>query len=170
MKLLKNIFAILLVTFFFISCGGDDDNETPDTTPITGNFMKAKIDGVDYNADAIRVLAGQTSNRITIASALADNRNFEIVLNYPTGVGTYSIPVPADKDYTLKLVYGDGNASTSLFSAGACSSTTGTLVITSMTERYVAGTFSFTAKKAGDCSATAKVITEGSFRAGFLKE
>ena len=172
MKLFKNIFAIVLVTIFSISCGGDDDNETSGTipTPTTGSFMKAKIDGVDYNADAIRVLAGQTTNRITISSVLADNRNFELVLNYPTGVGTYSIPVPADKTYTLKLVYGEGNVSSSLFSAGACSGTTGTLVITSITERDIAGTFSFTAKKAGGCSATAKVITEGSFKAGFVKD
>lgn len=175
MKLLKNIFAILLVTLFTVSCGGDDDNETSQTTPTpiaptTGAFMKAKIDGVDYNADAIRVLAGFTTDKITVSSVLADNRNFEIVLNYITEAGTYTIPTPADKAYSLKLVYGEGNVSSSLFSAGACTGTTGTLVITSLTGGKIAGTFSFTAKKAGGCSAAPRAITEGSFRAQLVKD
>lgn len=170
MKLFKRIFAILLVTILTISCGGDDDNGSPEPTPTSSRFMKAKIDGVDYSADGIRVLAGFTTNKITITSVLADNRNFEIVLNYSTGVGTYLVPTPEDKDYSVKLVYGEGNVSSSVFSAGACTGTTGTLVITTLNENEIAGTFSFTAKKAGGCTDTAKEITEGSFRTVLLKE
>lgn len=168
MKSFKRTFALLLITIFTISCGGDDDSSDttiPILTP-SGYFLKAKIDGVQYTAEGIRVTAGNYDGDVDIVSVLPDKRNFEITLTNSTGVGTYARPTPTGSTYTLKLVYGDGSAA--LFSSGACDGTTGTLIITAISKVEVSGTFSFTAKKAGGCADAAKIITEGSFKAPIL--
>ena len=78
MKILKKIFAILFISIVTISCNNNDDNsETP--TPTANYFLKAKIDGVQYETDAaFRVLSTDDNDRITITSVLSDNRNFKL--------------------------------------------------------------------------------------------
>lgn len=169
MKILKKIFAILFISIVTISCNNNDDNsETP--TPTANYFLKAKIDGVQYETDAaFRVLSTDDNDRITITSVLSDNRNFKLQIDRPIGIGTYSYPAPSSEEYVLRLEYGDATAATALWRTGACSGTTGTLTITALSATEVSGTFSFTGKRTSFCSDPAKLITEGSFKSGITQ-
>ena len=171
MKILKNTFALLLVTILTFSCGNDDapppaQNQPPATSDY---FFKAKVDGVQFEAIAPRVLANNTNNRITITSILPNDRNFELQIDRPTGIGTYAYPMPSGADYVLRLEYGDATAATAIWRTAACSGTTGTLTITALSATEVSGTFSFTGKRTSFCTDAAKIITEGSFKSGIIQ-
>lgn len=168
---MKTLLKTLALVFFFaitFSCGSDDDSDNAATAKY---FFKAKIDGTQYQTeDAFRVLASNGTDKITITSILSDNRSFELEIVRPTGVGTYTYPNET-ADYLLRMQYGDGTSATSVWQTGTCSRTTsGTLVITALSAREISGTFSFSGKRTSNCSDAAKVITEGSFKAGFIRE
>jgi hypothetical protein len=166
-KILK-IVTILFITLTSISCNKDDDNPAP--APTADYFMKAKIDGVQYQTDApFRVLASSETGRIQISSLLSDSRNIVLKITDPKGVGTYLFPVPASADYLVSMEYGDASALTALWRTGACSSTTGTITITTLSATEVSGTFSFAGKRTSFCSDPAKNITEGSFKSGIIQ-
>ena len=159
MKTLKTTFAILIITLFSISCSKSDDSSTP-TTPAADYFLKAKIDGVQYQTDAaFRVLASTDIETITITSVLADNQNFELEIYNFLGIGTYTYPVD-----NMSLLYGDASSETAIWRNDVCPSTTGTVTITAISTTEVSGTFSFTGKRTGNCAEAPKVITEGSFK------
>ena len=163
------IATILFITIFTISCGGSDDAPSP---PVTDYFMRAKIDGVQFEALAPRILAGRTADRITITAALPDLRNFEIYIDdYPSNpVGSYTIPATSGTTYSASLRFGDG---TSIFSAVSCCGlecaigTRGNLEITSISATEISGTFSFIGTQtSGTCPRLKKIVTEGSFKSG----
>ncbi|WP_310556154.1 hypothetical protein [Flavobacterium sp.] len=169
MKTLKNTFVILLIAVLAFSCG-NDDAPAPAPTPTFDYFLRAKVDGVQYQTDAaFRVLSNNNNDRITITSVLADNRNFKIQIDRPIGTVTYSYPAPSTEEYVLRMEYGDASSATALWRTGTCSGTTGTLTITALSATEISGTFSFTGKRTGFCSDPAKVITEGSFKSGITQ-
>lgn len=163
MKTLLKIFAILFISLVTISCSNDDDNSSV-PTPTTDYFFKAKIDGVQYTANAIQVIAGITgSSRKTLSVICATSTgSFEFNLNKAGAIetGTYTVG-NLDDDIFFDMYY--GNMTTTSFAADVCDCD-GTLTITAISPTEVSGTFSFTAKKAGQCSQPAKVISEGSFK------
>lgn len=174
MKTLKNTFGILLITVLAISCGKDDAPE-PAPTPTFDYFLRAKVDGVQFEAVAPRILAGKTANRITVSAILPNLRSFEITISdYPSNpVGTYVIPAPASSTYLANLKFSDNSSSSSIFTAGtACGATgtRGTVVITAISATEISGTFSFTGTQTtGTCPRPTKVITEGSFKSGITQ-
>lgn len=174
MKILKNTFAILLVTILAFSCGNDD--APAPTPPATFDyFLKAKVDGVQFEAVAPRVLAGKTADRITISAILPDLRSFKITIDdYPSNpIGTYVVPASASSTYIADLEFSDNSSSSSIFTAGtACGATgtRGTVIITAISATEISGTFSFTGTKtSGTCPRPTKVITEGSFKSGITQ-
>ena len=167
MKIIQNTSALLLVTLITFSCSGDDEGPSPaqNHTPVSDYFFKAKIDGVQYTASAAQVLSGSSTDKITIGSVISDNRNFELQIVRPTGLGTYNYPAPATADYVLRMSYGDASSTTAIWRIGTCASTTsGALTITALSATEISGTFSFTGKRTSSCSDPAKEITEGSFK------
>lgn len=163
MKTLKNTFVLLFISLLTISCSNDDDDSSV-PTPTTDYFFKAKIDGVQYTANAIQVIAGITgSSRKTLSVICATSTgNFDFNLNKVGEIetGTYVVG-NLDDNIFFDMYY--GNMTTTSFAADVCDCD-GTLTITAISATEVSGTFSFTAKKAGQCDQPAKVITEGSFR------
>ena len=162
-----SILALALLTF---SCGKDD---APAATPLpTGSdyFLKAKVDGAQYQTDAaFRVLTSRSVDRITVGSTLSDNRNFELKVDGSFGVGTFNYPSPSGAAYDLSLTYGDASSSSAIWKTGSCTGTTGTLTITALSATEISGTFSFTGKRTGSCADAAKTITEGSFKSGIIQ-
>jgi hypothetical protein len=171
MKSLKNTFSILSIVFLTFACSKNNDEAPAQNQPPTSEyFLKAKIDGVQYQTDAsFRVLSNNNNDRITITSVIADNRNFKIQIDRPIGTVTYSYPAPSTEEYVLRMEYGHATSATALWRTGTCSGTTGTLTITALSATEISGTFSFTGKRTGFCSDPAKVITEGSFKSGITQ-
>ena len=171
MKTIIKTIAILFVSILTFSCSNDDDDvAAQNQTPTTDYFLKAKIDGVQYQTDAaFRVLTSTSNDKIKITSVLSDNRNFELQIDRPIGTGTYNYPAPSTEEYVLRMEYGDATSSTALWRTGACSATTGTLTITALSATEVSGTFSFTGKRTSFCSDPAKLITEGSFKSQIVQ-
>lgn len=169
MKNLKNAFALLLVAVLTFSCGNDDEPNPANPATTFDYFLKAKVDGVQYDAGPGRVLAGKTTDRLTISSTMPDNRNFELIINRPTGIGTYTYPAPAAADYVIRMSYSDASSATSIWRVNSCSAATGTLTISALSTTEISGTFSFTGKRTSFCSDTAKTITEGLFKSGLTQ-
>ncbi len=166
MKLLIKTFRILFISLLTLSCSNNDDAPTQNQLPATTDyFLKAKIDGVQYQTDAsFRVLSSSSADRIKITSVLSDNRNFELQIDRPTGTGIYTYPMSLGADYVLRMEYGDATAATAIWRTGACSGTTGTITITALSASEISGTFSFSGKRTSFCSDAGKVISEGSFK------
>jgi Family of unknown function (DUF6252) len=163
MKTQLKTFAILFISLITISCSNDDDN-TGTSTPTQDYFFKAKIDGVQYTANSMQVIAGITGSSSKTLSILCatSTGSFDFNLNKVGTIetGTYTVG-NLDDDIFFDMYY--GNMTTTSFAADVCDCD-GTLTITAISATEVSGTFSFTAKKAGQCSQPAKVISEGSFK------
>ena len=167
MKIIQNTFALLLVTLITFSCSSGDEGPSPaqTQTPASNYFFKAKIDGVQYTASAAQVLSGSSTDKITVTSVTSDNRNFELQIVRPTGLGIYIYPAPATANYVLRMSYGDASSATAIWKIGTCASTTsGNVTITALSATEISGTFSFTGKRTSSCSDPAKQIAEGSFK------
>ena len=179
MKPLKITLAILCLAVLSFSCGNDDSPSDGNPTPTADYFFRAKVDGVQYEAVAPRVLAGKTPGRITISSVLPDLRSFEITIDdYAANpVGTYVVPSPVATTYMANLKFSDNSSATSGFAAASCcavdcatGATRGTIVITAMSTTEISGTFSFTGTQtSGSCPRAKKVVTEGSFKSGITQ-
>ena len=169
MKNPKNTFALLLVAILTFSCGNNDEPNPTNPATTFDYFLKAKVDGVQYDAGPGRVLAAKTTDRLTISSTMPDNRNFELIINRPTGTGTYTYPEPSGADYSIRMSYSEATSATSIWRVNSCSAATGTLTISTLSTTEVSGTFSFTGKRTSFCSDPAKIITEGSFKSGLTQ-
>lgn len=181
MKNLKNTFAILIVvafSFSIASCGDNGDGPAENQPTTSDYFLKAKINDVQFEALAPRVLAGKTANKITISAVLPDLRNFEIsISDYPANpVGTYTIPTTSGGTYLASLKFGEGAVSDAIFSAGSCcglecaTGSRGTLTITAISATEISGTFSFVGiQTSGTCPLPKRSITEGSFKSGITQ-
>lgn len=166
MKTLKKIASIVLITLFSISCShSDDSSTTPTPTPtVNDNFIRCKIDGVDYAATGTAVTGAQNSLAFDFRSDISGGGiGMDFSLNGQAAVGTYT-PNYANATTIGRLNY----RSPDIYSSGICSTSSGTLTITAKNGKTIEGTFSFTGKKVLGCSSAAKTITNGTFKVTFL--
>lgn len=175
MKTFKTFSKLALVAFAVIisSCSKDD---TPAQTqvPATGSYITAKVDGADFSSTVFGVSTA-TANRvgtgpnalIQILGADLGGNNISITLidlNLVAGQ-TYTLNPSLDGSVIAYVSTTSGGAA---FGTGICEGSTGTLVVTAYDNTKIEGTFSFTGKDGENCSATAKAITNGSFRGVFV--
>ena len=150
---------------------GSFNNVTLETELATGanNSFEAKIDGVDFNPDAINAievtLLGNTSINI---SAISSTRNDNIGITLPGDieVGTYdftSVPIPGAILAQYNVALGDPGAASYV-------SIEGQIVITNIDTNtgLYEGTFEFTAGDFLGQDDTTFEITEGSFSVELL--
>ena len=173
MKNLKTL-AILLVSVIITSCSKSDEPEpTPAPLPATnGSFIRATVDGVAFTSAIFGVettvvnRVGTGSSRlITLLGGNAIVSTMNIAIEGVTAPGTYVINSTSSNsfnalDYTI-------TSPTAVFSAGNCTGSSGTIVVTAIDATKIEGTFSFTGKNSENCAAPAKNITAGSFRGVF---
>lgn len=159
MKTLKNTLAILLLTLFSIACSNNDENPTP--TPVANdNYIRCKIDGVNYQVTGTAVTGAQNSLAFNFRSDISGGGiGMDFSLNGQAMVGTYS-PNYANATTIGRLNY----RSPDIYSSGICNTSSGTLTITTKNGNIIEGTFSFTGKKLLGCAEVAKSITEGTFK------
>jgi hypothetical protein len=62
MKTLKNTFSILFITIFAIACSSNDDNAGLGPQPTADDFLMAKVNGAQFNANGYQVTASRKSN------------------------------------------------------------------------------------------------------------
>jgi hypothetical protein len=167
MKTLKNTFAFLLLALFSISCSRSDDNPAAASTPSTAtnnNFIRCKIDGVDYEALGPLVNGAQNSLAFDFRSDISSGGiGIDISLYGQAAVGTYS-PSYSNATTVGRLNY----RSPDIYSSGICTTSAGTLTITAKNGNTIEGTFNFSGKKVLGCSNAAKTITNGTFKVTLL--
>ena len=158
MKNLKSISVVLVIFFLSISCSSDSDGSN--SSPLQSYFFNAKINGNSFSATVPEFGASKSGNVITIACVQGIHK-FQLKITNPigNGVGTYTIP--ATTAGTAIMTYEDD---TTVYTCGNCS-TTGTLIISSIENNEISGTFSYSGQKSGTCPQPQKNITEGSFKA-----
>lgn len=160
MKTLKNTFAILLITLISISCSHSDDSPAP-TSPSNDNFIRCKIDGVDYEVTGTAITGAQNSLAFDFRSDISGGgTGMDFSINGQAAVGSYSLTY-SNATTAGRLNY---RLNGDIYSSGICSTSSGTLTITSKNGNTIEGTFSFTGKKALGCSNAPKMITNGSFK------
>ena len=142
------------------SCSKEED------APATTSFLRAKVNGTQFTATLggkEMVVAANMMGMVTITGtngSMAEGIN--IVLQDVTQPGTYEITPTSES--VLSYTTGEGS-----FDTFGCSDAVGTVVVTSIDANKIAGTFTFTGKKSGDCTFF-KNVTEGSFKANFMKQ
>ena len=171
MKIIKDKFAKTILTVLSVisvaliaSCNNDgEDPATIVQLPTTNsNFIRCKIDGVAYEAPVAQILADQNSyawNFRSDVSGGVSGVGLDFSIIGQAAVGTYTVN-PSNLTTVGRLNY----RSPDIYSSGLCSSSSGTLIITSKNGNTIEGTFSFTGKKVALCGEAAKVITEGTFK------
>jgi hypothetical protein len=160
MKTLKNIIAILIITTFTISCSHNDDTTTTPLPAANNNFIRCKIDGVDYAVTGTAITGDQNSLAFNFRSDITGGGvGMDFSLNGQAAVGTYS-PNYSNATTVGRLNY----RSPDIYSSGICSTSSGTLTITAKNGNTIEGTFNFNGKKTLGCSNAAKVITNGTFK------
>jgi hypothetical protein len=159
---IKKIVTILMLAVFTISCGGGNDSSPPTPTPSSNtNFIKATIDGANYEVTGNQITALQDSVAFSFISYITGGgTGFDISVLGTTAVGTYNFNTAA-LTTVGRLNY---RINTDIFSTAFCPTSSGTLTITSKNGNTIEGTFSFIAKKSRGCSDASKVITNGTFR------
>jgi hypothetical protein len=174
MKTLKTLNRIVMVgaALVALSCSKSDDNGGGGSTPGSGTYIKAKVDGtwkqtfsVQNNSVGVAVSTGTGATRIIEIAGANDqtgSSSFAIYLMGINATGDYTIS-PSSQSV---LSY-EETASDTSWDTGECDNATGTLHITTLTDTKIEGTFSFTGKDGDDCSSS-KSVTEGSFRGVFM--
>ena len=160
MKTLKNTFAALVIALVTFSCNNDDDNSTTPTPSTNDNFIRAKVDGIDYEATGAQI------------TTLTDASAFNFRSDAATGIGMdFSIMgTPTVGTYTLNSTNGSTIGqlrykSPALYTTARCAASGGTLTITAKNGNTIQGTFSFTGRTlTADCAQIPKTVTEGTFR------
>lgn len=175
MKTFKTVskLTLLALSVFIVSCGGDDPVPTPTPVPASGSFITATVDGAAFSslifgvstATANKVGTGPNALIQVLGSDLAASSiSINLIdLNIVAGQ-TYNIN-PSLDGTVLAYVNASSNAA---WGTGECEGSSGTLTVTAYDETKIEGTFRFTGKDGDNCSATAKNITNGSFRGVFL--
>jgi len=171
------IYATLIV--LLAACGGGGDT----TSPSGGNQnpggstgtsqMTATINGQAFAASAIGgVVAAQidaTSGGYLVAGLeiTGAGRAITFTLNGISGPGTYPLGVDG-----VSVAGGFGSVtvnSSNLWNTGLTGGS-GTITITSLTTKHIAGSFTFTASAASGTATGTQSVTNGSFDAAFSKD
>lgn len=148
---MKKIFGLLtLFTLLLAGCSSDSGGSSEGS----GTFIKFTVNGQNYNYEPETI----SSNKTLIQGyAGSDTTLKRISLWLPNDVstGTYSVTdTPSDLD-TYNAAYSSEGESINM------DATSGTITITSITEDYIVGTFSFS----GDNGGSTLTITNGQFKA-----
>jgi heat shock protein HslJ len=166
MKTLQKTILLVLITLFSINCSKSDDIPAPTPTPVANdNFIKAKIDGVDYMVSGNAVTGAQNSIAFDFRSDISGGgtgMDFSIIGQ--AAVGTYNFT------YNNVSTVGRLNyrLSNDIYSSGICNTSSGTLTIIAKNGKTIEGTFSFSGKKILGCAAAQKIITDGTFKITFI--
>ena len=153
-----NEFEKTLVLFFPFAimlngCEKDDENNGSDNHHFT-----AKVDGVAWSSASSQLIGSRIEDYLFVSGATS-NENETISINFfdfPGTTGTYNI---GTGEYDFHCFYTIGE--TSYFVYDDVAGATGTLVITSITDNSVKGSFSFTGFNNDETESVA--ITDGSF-------
>ena len=173
MRHFKN-FMILVMTLTavtFTSCSNSDDTgDDPGAGGASSGVLVAKIDGTNYQSSAISssaTVANNGQNLIIIASNSSGKAFALTVLGF-SGEGTYPLGGGANitnsASYTVTDVdlNNPQNTTTEIWQAPYDNTAVGEIVVTSVTDSKVKGTFNFTCKNVGG-DQSLKTITAGSF-------
>jgi len=157
--------SILSILLFLISCNKDDEKSNP---PLAENyFLTAKIDGVDFTADASSLVSfGADGTGFFNIKGISSSGDFiAITLISPTATGTFTMSNDINNTAprsTYSIPSGD-NWSTHVLQ-GTEIIGSGTVTVAANNDTYMEGTFSFTGYNPLD-NFSPKVITEGKFKA-----
>lgn len=162
MKTIFKTASILLLTILSHSCSKDDDSSN---SGINDNFIRAKIDGVSYEATGSGLHGSLDANGFDLDSRNANGTGMDFYIIGDVPVGTYNFSA-ANVTTQGRLNY---RLTGENFSSGFCSSASGTLTITAKNGRTVEGTFSFNGNSMSEpcLNPSTKSITEGSFKITF---
>lgn len=156
MKTLKLIFALALL-LGISSCSDSTDEDLG----LSGEgSLTAKIDGSNFEALSVAVVATISNNVAAIQGSNSDGEYIRLNISNYNGVGTYTTGNSISN--VSSAMYGSVNpviAWVSTFDIG-----TGTIEVTEETDTTIKGTFSFTGINS-DGNTTSKTITEGKFNA-----
>ncbi|RXR20486.1 hypothetical protein EQG63_00720 [Flavobacterium amnicola] len=174
MKKIFNIGKCIMValTLVLSSCSNDDPAPAPAPTPIPANssVVTAKVNGAAFSS-VIFGVSSATAQKMgtgpdTIITVLGSNfsaSSISITLHGVTATGTYTLDSTTDS--VIAYTPGSGDAA---YGTGICSGVSGTVVVTSISDTKIEGTFSFTGKDGENCDTSeTKTVTEGSFKGVF---
>lgn len=156
MKTLKLIFA-----FTFILGISSCSDSTDEDLGLSGEgSLTAKIDGSNFEALSVAVVATISNNVAAIQGSNSEGEYIRFHISNYNGVGTYTTGNSISN--TNSAMYGTINPVISWVSTFDIGS--GTIEITEEKDTAIKGTFSFTGINS-DGNTTSKTITEGKFNA-----
>lgn len=177
MKTIKKIglMAFTALALVLTSCSSDSDGGSS-SVPGTGTYVNAKVDGAAFTTLSVQghtlgaaVKSGTgTSTYISVTGSAAESltatniKTINLLLMGITTTGTYTIN--ADSESIVSYV---DSALEKSWDTSNCSGTTATVIVTTLNDSKIEGTFSFTGADDDNCSSK-KVVTEGSFRGEFV--
>ncbi len=161
MKIISKTISILFILLVTISCNKSND----DTSTANDNFIRAKVDGVPYEALGSGLHGSLDSVGFDLDSRNSSGTGMDFYIIGEANVGTYSFST-ANVTTQGRLNY---RLTGENFTTGFCSVSNGTLTITAKNGRTVEGTFSFMGSSMSQScgSPSTKSITEGTFRITF---
>jgi len=146
---IATIFALSLLVF--AACKKDTDADS--------SSFSCKIDGKEFKVKGLLAYATKFSDDFTVYGVNEDNNTETVYVSLPLGTGPGTYTLNADfvgyyvdaADSAFSNLWGDGN---------------GSVTITEIDEKHVAGTFSFDAYDS-DTETVKKALTEGKFDVAF---
>ena len=159
MKTIFKTVTILLLAILSHSCSDDDDDSS---NSVNDNFIRAKIDGVSYEATGSGLHGSLDTNGFDLDSRNSSGTGMDFYIIGNIAVGTYNFST-ANVTTQGRLNY---RLTGENFTTGFCSISNGTLTITSINGKTVTGTFSFTGSSMSEscASPSTKMVTEGTFK------
>lgn len=152
--------ALIVCITLGISCSGSsNDSGAP---AINDNFIRAKVNGVQYEATGTGLHGGMDGTGFDLDSRNSSGTGMDFYVIGPANPGTYT--------FSTSNVTTQGRLNYRLnhenFTTGFCGVSNGTLTITSNNGTTIQGTFSFTGSSMSvSCaSPSTKIVTEGSFK------
>ena len=157
---LHYIVALCLGALFLTSC--KKNSQSDGITTNSSSSMTFKVDGTVHTSIATAAYFGDASNRSVIITG--NNNDATAMLNIAINIqglktGTYDVITGnGPNSYISQLLYSVGkNLSDNYYAQ------TGQVVITSVTDKNVSGTFQFSGKNTDATTPQTKSITEGKF-------
>lgn len=144
--------AATVLAFSALAACSKKEEPTPTPTPVTQG-MSWTVDGANVTATSALGQAFAGSTTLVVAGATGNTGG--VFLDVPKTVGTYPLTSTSDAGASLLV---NGSGSTQSFD-----STSGTMVVTSVTANNVVGTFTFT----GSNGTATKTVTNGKFNANY---
>lgn len=150
---------LLAAVFAFASCDKDDDNNNT-VMPVAGDFfLKAKVNGADYNNSAYFAPSATINNGVLNIQSSGDTGNsVQIQVQNYDEEGTYT---SGNNDLSRGYI---NYMTLTPFKTYTSVRGTGTVTITEVTDTSISGTFSATAPENSETSTASVTITEGQFK------